>query len=213
MVIPLVFLAAAAGAAWLSVGDRVSPLALTVVEWETSLGFPIWIPLAAVGAALALVEVARRRTPAATSSPGPSPRQTRPTLESQRRAALAPQAEPGPGWRAAVDAQALRLPLGPQGRVKLDEAVDVPLTLVLRDATPQQAKHRYGEFARFLATIPTPPAARVRLESCPLLEGQIHKAFGAELAQVFDSGRFHVVSCPDGVDVRFAQPDPRWTAH
>ena len=224
MIFGVALLIAAGGLAWLSVADRMSPLAMEVVEVETALGVPLWVPIAALGV-VALVMAMRPRSTTVV--------ERRETQESERQRGLTdgrgqrtrpppsrvekagPDAEPetdaGTSWRAVINTRALRLPVGPQGRMKIDEVPEFPFTLLLRDCTPQQAKNRYALFAELLAGMPTPPAARVRLESCPEIGGPIQKPLAAELARFFAPGSFHVVGRADGADVRFAEPDGRWS--
>ncbi|MSP56548.1 MAG: hypothetical protein EXR69_13255 [Myxococcales bacterium] len=209
----LVVAGVAAVLAWLSVVDRMSPLAMYVVELEGALGVALWIPV--VGIAAGLLARVRWARPARNV-------ERRETQESQRqrgaagwspRASIAPAPEQGAdaiNWRAVIDTRALRLPVGPQGRVRIDEVPDVPYTLVLTGVTPQQARNRLALFAELLSGMPTPPLARVRLESSPDVGGPIHKLLGAELARFFAPESFHVVSREDGADIRFSLPDPRW---
>lgn len=209
MIPGVLILVAAAVLAWLSVVDRVSPLAVQVVEWESAVHFPLWILLAVIGAALLANGLRPRPKPVAGR------RQTV-TRERQRRVqaeAEGPPAEgpPAEGWRSALDARARALSVEPQGRIKVDETVGVPYTLVLRNATPQQARTRFAAFAGLLSSMPTPPAARVRVESSPDIGGPIHKALAAELERFFPTDAFQVLSRSDGADVRFTRADPRWS--
>lgn len=197
----VLLLAASAVLAWLSIGDRMSPLALSVVEAESAIGLPLFVPFAVVGAVL--LGLALRPKPVRRSG-------ATETKETRRRQQQ--QAPLGEGWRPTLDARARGLAIEPQGRIKIDEVVGVPYTLVLRNATPQQAKTRYAAFAELLSGMPTPPAARVRVESCPDIGGPIHKALTLELERVFEPGTFSVLSRSDGADIRFTTPDPRWSA-
>lgn len=196
-------LLAAAAAAWLSVVDRVSPAALALVEWETRLGQPLWLPLAVAGIAALAWRVLRR----AAVAPAP----VGPVARDAARARAFPQ-DFGADWAEAVRTRARRLPIEPMGRLRYDDAPGVPFTLVLVGASPEQARRRLSVFAEFLATIPTPPGARVRLESCPDVEGPIHRLLGAEIGRHFAAEDWRVMSLADGADVRFARPDPRWSA-
>lgn len=196
----MLVLAASAVLAWLSIGDRMSPMALQVVEWESALGLPLFVPLAVLGAAL--VGWSLRPKPARRSGAT----ETKETRRRQQQAAPL-----GEGWRPTLDARARGLAIEPQGRIKIDEVVGVPYTLVLRNATPQQAKTRYAAFAELLSGMPTPPAARVRIESCPDIGGPIHKPLQLELEKVFEPDAFQVLSRSDGADIRFTKPDPRWS--
>lgn len=198
-------LAAAAGAAWLSVMDRTSPAALTLVEWEGRLGQPVWLPLL-VAAVAAMAWRVLRRVPKAAPPQAPVARDPGRVREAAADAFVGA----GDGWADAVRARARKLPMEPLGQVRFDEAPNVPFTLLLRSASPEQARRRIALFAEFLGTIPTPPGARVRLESCPDIPGPIHKLVGGEVGRHFAAGDWQVTSLSDGADLRFSRPDPRW---
>ena len=219
MIAAVVTLVLAAVLAWLSLADRMSPLAMYVVELEAAIGVALWIPFGVIGAAM--LAWASRVRPKEIM-------QRRETQESQRHRVSEPgrpprasvQHSPGvslglgsdaAGWRTVIDTRALRLPVGPQGKMRIDEVPEVPYTLVLTGVTPQQARNRLALFAELLSGMPTPPVARVRLESAPDVGGPIHKLLSAQLSRFFALGTFHVVSRSDGADIRFAQPDPRWS--
>ena len=200
-----VLLFCAAGAlAWLSIGDRMSVPALTVVEWESAVGVPLWEIVALAG--LVVLAISRR----------PRRREAAPervvNRDAQRSFRAGPAAPEGGDWRATLDARARRLALEPHGKVKVDEVGGVPYTLVLRAVTPQQARRRFGAFVEFLAAMPTPPLARVRIESSPDLGVPVNVMLSTELARCFGDDAFHVVSRADGADVCFRRPDPRWGA-
>ena len=97
-------LLAAAGLGWLSIGDRASPLALMVVEWETRLGFFFYQPLALFGLVGLAFSLIPKRSP-------PPPRR-RPTSHST--AAPTGTYPQGSRWAPAVfqAAGAQRLPCG-----------------------------------------------------------------------------------------------------
>lgn len=184
--------------AWLTHWDRVSVPALTLVEWEGRLGQPLW-PIPAVLAVLLGLWGLRRSAPV-QRQPQPSVSPSVPDVpDSGTR-----------GWLAAAHAQARGLALGRHARVRIDDAAQVPFTLVLDAATPEQARRGIAMFADFLGGVPCPPRARVRWQAAPDLEGPLHHVFRAELARHFPEWEFHVVSQPKGAEAVFSHPDARW---
>ncbi|MFZ5476746.1 MAG: hypothetical protein ACOZNI_08225 [Myxococcota bacterium] len=183
--------------AWLSLGDRMSVPAMTVVEWETRLGVPLWVPVAVLAGVATLPYLRRKR---AVARP-PVARD----VERSREEAPAPA---GADWLEDVFRRARALPVEPMGRMRCANG-RVAFTLRLRAASPEQARRRLATLAGFLATVPTPRAARVELESCPDL-GEVHRWLAAELARHFPADAFHVTSLADGAEVAFRSPDPRW---
>lgn len=212
MLVPVVILVAAVLLGWLSVFDRASPLAVAVVEVETSFGFALWIPFAAAGILLLAFRVLHARAPA---RPAPARPLTRDRPRPPPTGAApdgAPALDAAPTWLATIRAGARAVSDDPMGRVRFDEAAGVPLTLVLTGVTREQARRRVSAYAAWLATIPAPPTARVRLVSSPDIEGPIHGLLRGELAKHFPSDAVRVVSLRDGADAVFAHPDPRWSA-
>ena len=57
MVVPVVVLLAAAALYWLSVMDRASVLAISLVELEGKVGVPLWIPFAGIGGVLLIARL------------------------------------------------------------------------------------------------------------------------------------------------------------
>lgn len=216
MVVPVVVLLAAAALGWLSVFDRASTLAVAVVEVESSFGFALWIPFAVAGAVLLVVRVLHTRAPA-PAAPARALTRDRPRRPAAPDGASGPEgasppADAVPTWLATIRAGARAVSDDPMGRVRFDEAAGVPLSLVLTGVTREQARRRVSAYAAWLATIPAPPTARVRLVSSPDIEGPIHGLFRGELAKHFPRDTVRVVSLHDGADAVFAHPDPRWSA-
>lgn len=217
MLVPLVVLFAAAALAWLSLFDRMSPVAVALVEVESSFGFPLWPPFAVVGAVLLLVRLLHsRRGPSAPPPRGltrdtPASRSAAPMPARAAEDLPPPQADVVGGWLAAIQAGARAVSDDPMGRVRFDDAAGVPIALVLTGVTREQARRRVAAYAAWLATIPTPPTARVRAVSSPDLQGPIAGLLRGELARHFPNERFHVTSTQDGADAVFGDPDPRWT--
>jgi len=226
MVVPLVTLAAAGVLCWLSVFDRVSPLALALVEVESSFGFALWIPFLVAGTVLLGVRLLHARRPPPHHPSRPLTRDAARTTPSASPALMgqgpdpgagawapvpdAPSTSPAPVWLDTLRASARGVSDDPMGRVRFDDAAGVPLALVLTGVTREQARRRVAAYAAWLATIPAPPAARIRVVSSPELEGPIAGLFRGELAKHFPADAVRVVSLHDGCDALFAYADPRW---
>lgn len=194
-----------AGLWYLSAADRMTPLALRVVELEGQVGVPLWMPGLVVTTAAALLAWLEAR-PARPSPPRATPRSVPSRVE-------APAAAPREGeWYAAARAAAHALPLAPSGEVRFDEAVGLPFTLRLRGATVEQARRRLELYVAFLASVPTPPKGRVYLESSPDVQVAPIHLVNAAMKRHFAAEDYQVVNHGSGVDVLFVRPDPRWSA-
>ncbi len=212
MVVPVVVLAAAALLGWLSVFDRMSPFALAVVEVESSFGFPLWPPFALAGGALLIVRLLHARPPAPAAPARPLTRDAARSAPRPAREGAPDESAPDRGtWLDTIRAGARGVTDDPMGRVRFDDAAGVPLALVLTGVTREQARRRVAAYAAWLATIPTPPTARVRVVSSPDIEGPIHGLFRGELARHFPADAVRVSSIREGADAVFAYPDPRWS--
>lgn len=214
MVVPLLLLAGAAVLGWLSAFDRTSTVAVSVVEVESQFGLPLWAPFAVAGIALVIVHLARAKPPP------PAPRRPptrdagwgapdRALAEGGGAAATAAVVESG-GWLAAVRAGARGVSDDAMGRVRFGDADGVPIALVLTGVTREQARRRVAAYAAWLATIPPPPVARVRVVSSPDVGGPIAVVLRGEIAKYLPGDAAHVVATHEGADVVFASPDPRW---
>ena len=207
---PWVLLAAgfAAGLYYLTDIDRQSALAMDAVEWTTKAGFPLWLPPAVVALGLAVgigvrgVSAARPRA-SRTSPPGPA---------APPRATAPPPIPDGADWYAACRAQAEALPLQPVGEVRFDEGWDIPFTLRLRQTTMEQARRRIDAYVAFLHAAPTPYKARVTIESSPDITLAHHHLVNSHLKRRFPEGAYYVMEQGGGVDIVFANPDPRWSS-
>lgn len=206
MLLPVLLLLASAGLGYLSGVDRASTLALDIVEIEQRVGVALWIPFAVAGLGLLAQRFVRRRRPESAVRPRPL------TRDATRAAPAGPDPSGAADWLAVLRARAREVSDDAMGRVRFDEAPGVPFTLVLTAVTPEQARRRLAAFASWLATIPLPPVARVRVVSSPDLVGPLHTVLRGELIRHFPATAFSAVSRQDGVDVLFGQPDARWTA-
>jgi hypothetical protein len=185
----LIFLAI--GLAWLSYGDRMSPVAITVVEIDQRLGVPANAVVGAVGVIGLLLSfrgsLGRKEAPAPRRAPPPA-------LDSD--------------WKRRVHEDAAALPLEVGAHVEHDKA-GVALTLVLQRLPPERARRCIDVFCAFLARIPAPPRARIRFVDCAdaglprhnIVSGIARRHLGESL---------HVTAHDDMVDIRFLQSDPRW---
>ena len=183
----------AAFLAYLSYVDRMSTLAITVVEWDHKLGVPLNAIVGAIGTigfALSFRNLLRK--PAVTRY---SPR-------------TAPPAASATDWRRRVHENAAALPLEPGAHISHDQA-GVALTLTLSRVPQERARRAIDSFCTFVAGIPAPPRVRIRFIDCPdtglprhqLVNGIARRHLGEEL---------HVTAVDDAVDIRFHHPDPRW---
>jgi len=195
-----------AGGLWyLSEVDRLSTLAVTVVELEIRFGQKLWVlalVAAGVWGAVALGRAALARADRAPPRPAAAPPAPRPT---------APLPSTG-DWYADARRRADALPLAPTGEIRVDEGWDVPFTLRIRQATVEQTRRRLDAFAGFLTEIPTPHKARVTIESSPDITIAHHHLVNAHLKRRFSADRYYVMEHGGSVDIVFAEPDPRWAA-
>lgn len=213
MLVPVLLLLGAAALGWLSVFDRASTVAVSVVELESSVGFPLWIPFAVAGGGLLAYQLLKPKPKAAA----PARPLTRDAARTAPRPLGAPEPAPvepppvGGTWLDALRAGARAVSDDAMGRVRFDEA-GAAVTLVLTGVTREQARRRVASYASWLATIPTPPSARVRLVSSPDVEGPIVGVLRGEIAKHFGPDAVRVVSSHEGADAVFTRPDPRWKA-
>jgi hypothetical protein len=210
MAVPITLLLAALALAYLSVFDRMSTVALSLVEVESQFGFPFWPVFALGGVGLLIARLIHAR-------PKVRPAVRPPTRDAARTGAGLPAAggagaSQGGSWLEAIRQSAKGVSDDPMGKVRFDDAAGVPIVLVLTAVTREQARRRVSSYAAWLATIPAPPAARIRVVSSPDLQGPLHGLFRGELAKHFAAEAFTVSSIHDGADVVFAWPDPRWSA-
>lgn len=203
MVVPVVVLVAAAALWWLSVMDRASVLAISLVELEGKVGVPLWIPFGLLGSILLVARLIHARRP-------PPRRVERPLTRDAPKPAQTEALPMDGGWLGTVKASARQVSDDAMGKVRFDEAAGVPVSLVLTSVTKEQARRRVAAYAAWLGTIPTPPVARVRVVSSPELEGPLAAMFRGEIARHFPSDSFHVTSAHGGADVLFHAPDARW---
>ena len=211
----VLFFLASIALAYLSVFDRMSPMALTVVEWETKVHLPLYclsFAAALVSGVVAFIprffqgldgrKVKRRTAPKTVAPPPKAPSNQKPQL------ALVPP--PGGDWVQDMVARALALSWEGGVSLLLDDAENVPFTLVLDRVTAEKARRAADALARFCKAIPTPPRVRVRYKDCQDPEVPWHKMVQGTFRRHFTQDQVRVVSQDGWVDVMFGQPDPRW---
>lgn len=188
----LFLIALAVGLAWLSYGDRMSPLAVTVVEVDQRLGIPANAIVGAVGVIGLLLSF--RNSFGGHTAPAQPRRAPAPAMDGD--------------WKRRVHEDAAALPLEVGAFIEHDKA-GVALTLVLQRLPPERARRCIDTFCSFLARIPAPPRARIRYVDCAdaglprhnIVSGIARRHLGESL---------HVTAHDDMVDIRFLQSDPRW---
>jgi hypothetical protein len=107
-------------------------------------------------------------------------------------------------------ADALARSLPAQAELHLSREPHLPFTLVITRATPALAVRAMVHFVEFLASISTPPRARIELVGVAHLDRSFHKNVVAALEPYFGANS---EVRPNGgqVDIRFTDPDPRWS--
>lgn len=199
-------LLATGGLYYLGQVDRLSPLAMNVVELQTTVGFAPWL----IG--LGLVVLAAANVALAPRAPAPVTRQRDPRQAPARRSPAPSPVRTDGDWYAAAVQAARAMPLEPQGKLRVSEAVGVPFTLVLQRATVEQARRRLDTYAAFLASIPTPPKGRVYIESSPDIQIAPTILVGAALKKHLPADSYYVMEHGGAVDIVFPTPDPRWAS-
>ncbi len=202
------FLALTATTAGLLHFDRMSSIALNLVELETAIGVPIPAVLGAC-ALLSWFFERKNRTPAKAYKTTRAP--------SQRSSASKPTSEitntfdPDRDWfeQTKSAAKAMTLPAG--ARLSLDPKRPCPVELHLEQAPPERAKRAIVQMASWIASVPTPPRARVVFDHCPEGGSPRHHQVAGALAEHLDRSQFRTSTDLDAVNIFFHHPDPRWT--
>ena len=200
----VLLLLVAGGLAYLTEFDRMSPTALSVVELETSLGFPL-APLAAVAGVLLLVMgiwSSLKRPPAPREAP------SRPHPTAPPAATISPTVSSD--WVSDVISRARALSLEDGATIRLDEGSGIPFTLKLERTTPEITRRSLDAFSAFLSSIPTPPRAKIIFVGDSASSVPRHHAVKGSLQRNFHTAGFQVVPQQNWVDVLFFRPDPCW---
>jgi len=202
------FLALTATAAGLLHFDRMSAIALSLVEFETAIG----VPIPAVLGACALISwflERKNRTPAKAykGSRGTSnhSRTSKPSSETTNTF------DPDRDWFEHIKSTAKSVTLPAGARLSLDPTRPCPVELHLEQAPPERAKRAIGHMASWIASVPTPPRARVVFDHCPEGGSPRHHQVAGALAEHIDRSQFRTSTDLDAVNIFFHHPDPRWT--
>jgi len=192
---------------YLTVVDRMSPVALYAVELNTAAGVPVWAILLAAGALLMVRALFSGRKKAAPVEQRLKSKYATQKREQNQRT----QAQVGAGgdWKSDVFNQARALALEGGARVQLNRN-NAPVGLLLERSTTERARRNIAALARFLSTVPVPPRARLTFKDCPPPATPWGKLVEGAFRQHFAVGAFRVVSQRDEVDVIFGESDPRW---
>lgn len=203
---PLTFLALTVALYYLHAIDRTSVPAMYVVEWGQAAGSPLYML-----ALLPLIASTAWVIYGIATTPTPAPIRRGTLMEAPARPRPLPILDMTGDPRQDTRLAAESLDVGPCGTIRFDEARDLPYTLRLRQATPEQARKRMDQYFAFLSRIATPPKGRVTLESCPDLT-EHHHLVAARARNYFAEEAFYVMAHGGSVDIVFSQPDPRWGA-
>lgn len=196
---PTLLLLLTVGLAYLSRSDRMSPQALTVLELEGQLGFPVFVPVLLVAlVALGLTlkgDLARRGSAKAVRAPT-----TRPVAGTTT----------GAGWQRSVSRQVddTFFEDGVQ-LVETGRASD-PYVLRVERVSHERSRRAIFQFAEMVAGMPTPPRVRVSYGAADELGAPRHHLVAGAFAKFFDRTSFRVLRTGGDVDVVFSDPDKRW---
>ncbi len=201
MSLGVLLLLAAGGAAYLSLVDRQSAIALSLVEVDGMLPVPVYALLGVLGAILLAVALVKRLGKPTAAVAGDGPRRG-PTMRA---------IDGGQGdfrQRVVSRAQGVALPEG--CALLIDAQAGVPFTLLLDQVPPGRGKRALEQTGAFIASLPVPPRLVVEYRNCPPSTGPRHNEVRGALSARVPRGSFRVTSHVDKVDVVFLQPDPVW---
>ena len=194
--------------------DRNSTLGVLLVEWQTMLHAPPYTVAALFGGVLLVMsrrgqKRSKRVRPQSRPSTPPKSSAASPHSTTGRAAETF---DPDRDWLEQVReaAKAIRWPSG--ARLNIDPSKPCPIELSLEQAPPERAKRAMSLLGNWLASIPTPPRARIVFKNCPEGGSPRHHQASGSLAESIHRGQFKALSDLDAVDVMFHHPDPRWTA-
>lgn len=118
-----------------------------------------------------------------------------------------------PWLQDAVDkAEALVAGYPVQAYLEYSQEPNLPFTLVIARATPAMAVRAMVSFVEFLASIYTPPRARIELVNIAHLDRSFDRNVQSALEPYFGAN-FEVEPEPGRVDIQFTDPDPSWAAY
>ncbi len=96
-----------------------------------------------------------------------------------------------------------------QARLWFSPEEGLPFALILERATPAMAVRAMVSYVEFLASISTPPKARIILRSVPHLDRSFHRNVEAALEPYFPDNVV-VTRTPQHIDITFSTPEPAW---
>jgi hypothetical protein len=99
-----------------------------------------------------------------------------------------------------------------QAHLEFSAEPNLPFTLILERATPAMAVRAMVSYVEFLASIATPPRARIVMRSVPHLDRSFHRNVEAALEPYFGE-KGQVARQTDHIDITFADSDPAWRDH
>jgi hypothetical protein len=113
---------------------------------------------------------------------------------------------------ALAKAEALVGSYPAQAYLEFSQEPHLPFTLVIARATPAMAVRAMVNFVEFLASIYTPPRARIELVNVAHLDRSFDQNVQAALEPYFGAN-VEVEADPGRVDILFTDPDPGWGAY
>lgn len=118
-----------------------------------------------------------------------------------------------PWLRETVEkSQALAQSFPVHAHLEFSQEPNLPFTLVIARATPAMAVRAMISYVEFLASIYTPPRARIELVNVAHLDRSFHRNVEAALEPYFGDN-VEVEHNPGRVDITFTDPDPSWGAY
>lgn len=193
----------AAGLGWLTQVDRMSPLALSVVEVESQIGFPLALIAAVAGIVMLVLGFRKRPAPPAPQA------EERPNHTAGVKPSISATSSE---WVSDVIGRAQALPLAAGASITLDKGSEIPFTLLLNRVTPEVERRSLDAFSSFLSSIPTPKRAKVVYVGANATGVPRQHVVRGTLRRVFHAAAFQVVAQEDEVDVLFFTPDPCWAS-
>jgi hypothetical protein len=192
-------------AAWLTLGDRRSVAALTVVEWESTLGFPVHYLL--VGVALLFLFIAPRkvrsdrghqvRTQRAQQGPRTRVPGTRPTVSDGH-------------WLSEVRSAAAGIQFEAGASLTIDLNRVFPVVLELRRMPVEKTRRSIAHLSEWLSVVPHPPRVKLVFIDCAEASVPRHHQVAGVIAGRVERNSFHVVSQEESVEIIFHNPGEVW---
>lgn len=150
---------------------------------------------------------------------------------AQRSSYVSPSAEPPPTrqhvprasrafprWAPIEDpwledaiskAEMMAVGLPEQAHLQFSQETHLPFTLILARATPAISMRAVLSYVEFLASIATPPRARIEMANVPQLDPEFHRNVAAALEPYFGD-RVDVEPEIGRIEIIFKEPDASW---